>query len=401
MSSPTPLPPTGGNSARDRASADGLSGYAEHFSEPEGYLDFARFGPPSHDVVDTVHRLIAGSAAADDTTVDTLMLEETRAREAAARLLGLPASALDQVVLLPNTSTGLFHAALGLPSGKVLVSPTDFPANIYPWRRTEALGRATPQWLPPTPDGRTTPDLIRAALTPETVAVSLSAVDFRTGHRADLAAIREVIGPDRLLVVDAIQGFGVTDLPWQAADVLVTGGQKWLRAGWSTGFLYTSPAAVERLEPVLSGWTGVTDPALFDDIEHPAAPGALRHSITNHNPVAAAGLARALELVEHAGVARIAAQIERRTAELTDTLRAVGATVLSPTEPGERAGILTFTVPGADPTALGKTLAAHAITATTRPQHIRLAVHASTTTATINRLRTALTDHPAGGRPSS
>src|SRR5690606_39818616 len=55
-----------------------------------------------------------------------------------------------------------------------------------------------------------TPDRVAAALTPETSVVSVSAVDFRTGYRADLAALREVAG-DRLLVVDGIQGFGVVD----------------------------------------------------------------------------------------------------------------------------------------------------------------------------------------------
>ncbi len=45
-------------------------------------------------------------------------------------------------------------------------------------------------------------------MTPRRSRVSL--VDFRTGYRADLAALRDVIG-DRLLIVDAIQGFGAVD----------------------------------------------------------------------------------------------------------------------------------------------------------------------------------------------
>jgi len=48
-------------------------------------------------------------------------------------------------------------------------------------------------------------------------------------------------------VVDAIQGLGATELPWTAADLLVDGRSEWLRAGWSTGFLYASARA-------WSGW---------------------------------------------------------------------------------------------------------------------------------------------------
>ncbi|MHA6760262.1 aminotransferase class V-fold PLP-dependent enzyme [Streptacidiphilus sp. PAMC 29251] len=374
---------------------DGLSGYAEHFFEPEGYLDFGRFGPPSADVVETVTALSGRAAHAGARTVDELMEYELRARQAAARLLGATGpGAVDRVALLPNASTGLFHAAFGLPSGTVLVPAHEFPSNLYPWRRAAALGRVRPVPLAPDGLGRITPDLVRSALTTETVAVALSAVDFRTGFRADLAGIKEVIGRDRLLIVDAMQGLGATVLPWTAADLLVTGGQKWLRAGWSTGFLYASESALERLEPALTGWTGVQDAGLFDDEEHPPATGAQRFSITNANPIAAGGLARALELVERAGIERVVARIQQRTAELIDTVRSVGGLVHSPTAEHERAGIVVFTLPHSDTGTVAKDLAANGVVATVRPGGIRLSAHASTTLATVELVHRALSSLP-------
>ena len=366
----------------------GLSGYAEHFLEPAGYLDFGRFGPPSADVVETTAALTGRSAHANGQTVDDLMEYEPRARRAAARLIG--AASADSVALLPNASTGLFQAAFGLPSGTVLVPAREFPSNLYPWLRTAALGRVRPVPLTPDRFQRITPDLVRAALTADTVAVSLSAVDFRSGFRADLAGIREVIGPDRLLVVDAMQGLGATDLPWTAADVLVTGGQKWLRAGWSTGFLYASDLALERLEPTLTGWTGVDDPGLYDGREHPPAEGAGRFSLTNANPVTAAALARALELVERAGIGRIVGQVRQRTAELIDTVRSAGGLVHSPTAEHERAGIVSFSVPHCDAATVAKALTEHGVTATARPDQIRLCAHASTTLGAVDLVHNAL-----------
>ncbi|MEZ0068456.1 selenocysteine lyase/cysteine desulfurase [Streptacidiphilus sp. MAP12-20] len=370
----------------------GLSGYSERFVEPDGYLDFARFGPPSTDVLDTTRRLQEQSARAGADTVDELMRQELRARQAAARLLGgVP---VDAVALLPNASTGLFHAAFGLPHGTVLVPAREFPSNAYPWLRAAQLGRVRPVPLAPDALGRVTADLVGQALTTETVAVALSAVDFRTGYRADLAAIREVIGPDRLLIVDAIQAMGVADLPWAAADLLVTGGQKWLRAGWSTGFLYASPLALERLEPALTGWTGVVDAGVFDSQEHAPAPGAARFSLTNLSPVAAGGFAAALELVLQAGVGRVQAHIAMRTAQLIDTVRSAGGLVLSPEAEQERAGIVAFTMPRTDPTVVAENLAKHGVTATTRPDQLRLSAHASTTLTTVDLVHRALTSLP-------
>ena len=78
----------------------------------------------------------------------------------------------------------------------------------------------SPLWLE-TDHGRVTPGTRSASSsTPTIAAVAVSLVDSRTGYLADLDGIRQVIG-DRLLIVDAIQGFGVVDAPYELADVVV------------------------------------------------------------------------------------------------------------------------------------------------------------------------------------
>ncbi|GAA3458388.1 selenocysteine lyase/cysteine desulfurase/predicted transcriptional regulator YheO [Saccharothrix longispora] len=362
------------------------SSYLVQFHEPEGYLDFARFGPPSHAVVDASTRLLESSAAAGPATVDDLMRQELRAKAAVARLCR---NDTDHVALLPNTSTGLFQAALGV-TGEVLVSAGEFPANTYPWTRS---GRAAVRWLPA---GPVTPEAVREALTPATTALSVSAVDFRTGYRADLAALREVVG-DRLLVVDGIQGFGVVDEPWEVADVLVVGGQKWLRAGWSTGFAALSDRALERLDPVLSGWTGAEDAGLFDNAIHPVAEHAAGWSITNLSPIAAGALATALELVELAGVDRIDRRIAEQSDTLAEVIRSAGGAVVSATD--RRAGITAFTLPDHPPSVVGAALVEAGVTATVRPEHVRVSPHVSTTPGTVARFADALKS--LGARPAA
>jgi selenocysteine lyase/cysteine desulfurase len=364
-----------------------LTSYAAHFDTPAGYLDFARFGPPSRDAVAATARAMELAARADHTTVDLLMRAEGAARATAARLAGTDA---EHTVLLPNASTGLFHAALGVREGVVLVPRSDFPANHYPWRRTAGLGRAVPRWLDPVPGGGVTPGLVREALTAEVVAVSVSAVDFRTGFRADLAGLREVIGPDRLLIVDGIQAFGVARMAWDAADVLVAGGQKWLRAGWATGFAALSDRALETLEPVLTGWTGVEDAGVFDGAEHPPAADARRWSVTHLSPVTAAAFAAALDIVERHTVAAIEAAIALRVAELTEAVGRCGGRVLSPTDPARRAGIVSFAVPDRDPSLVAEALHAEGVTPTVRGDSLRLSPHASTPAEASERVAAAL-----------
>lgn len=354
---------------------------AEQFDESPGYLDFARVGPPSRAVVEETTMSLGRVAAAGMSTVDELMAADDRARAAVARLCGASA---DRVVLLPHTSQGLFQAAFSVPAGEVLVSAAEFPANTYPWARAEQAGRLTVRW---SRASRVTPEVVAAALTERTTVVSVSAVDFRTGYRADLAALREVVG-DRLLVVDGIQGVGVVDEPWEAADVLVCGGQKWLRAGWGTGFAVLSERALDRTRPLISGWTGVAEPGVFDDEIHEPVPGARSWSVSNLSPVTTGALARALELVEEIGPNVIIRRIADRVAELDDLLRRAGAEIVSATD--RRAGILAFRVPGVPIEKVAAALAAEDVAATVRPDQVRLSPHASTGPAALDRLRAAL-----------
>ncbi|MET7996615.1 aminotransferase class V-fold PLP-dependent enzyme [Amycolatopsis sp. NPDC005232] len=354
--------------------------YLLQFDEPSGYLDFARFGPPSHAVLDTTASLLEAATKAGPSTVDELMRQETRAKAAAARLCG---SDTDHTVLLPHTSLGLFQAAFN-SHGEVLVSAGEFPANTYPWARAAQAGRVRVRRLPA---GFVTPSLVADALTPETTVVSVSAVDFRTGYRADLAALREVVG-DRLLVVDGIQGFGVIEAPWEVADVLVVGGQKWLRAGWGTGFAVLSDRALERMDPILSGWTGARDPGLFDDEIHPADTTAAGWSISNLSPITSGAFAAALELVEEAGVGAIAGRIGERVDALEEVLLSLGASVVSAVD--RRAGILAFELPGHPAEQVGAALSAAGIAATVRPEHVRLSPHASTPVSATEVVRSAL-----------
>jgi len=357
------------------------SAYLASFVEDPLYLNHASYGPPSRAVLDTGARLMADAAAGGPDASARLHSEDTRAKAAISRLTGTPA---DHVALTANTSLGLMQVAFGIGGGDVLLSADEFPANVYPWLRARDVGLLGVRMLPRADAPLlVTPELVDASLTDDVVAVSVSAVDFRTGYVADLAGIRAVIG-DRLLVVDGIQGFGVADLDWSLADALVVGGQKWLRAGWGAGFVNLSERGIERIRPVLGGWTGVEGPTRYDGEEHDPLADAGKHSITNLSPFATGSLATALELVEGVGVARIAERVSDTAAALIAALDAAGVPVLSPREPGLRAGIVVAGVADSAAPLAHARLAAAGVTSTLHgTDRIRFSVHASTTTAAV------------------
>ena len=361
--------------------------FAARFSEEPGYLDFARVGPVGQTVVEEQFAQTDLLSHARFGALGSLLeAQDGRVREAVAGVTGFRA---DQIAFQPNTSQGLMHAMFGITGGLAL-SAGEFPSVTFAAARAaESLGVLAPLWLE-TDHGRITPGNLRDQLTPAITAVAVSLVDFRTGYLADIEGIRQVIG-DRLLIVDAIQGFGVTDAPYQVADVVVAGGQKWVRSGWGTGFLALSDRAVEQLTPVFSGFTGTDADEMPLDEVLPPSRSARAFSISNPDPIAQARFAAALEEIGSVGVPAIRAALIEKTTRIIDLADEFGIPVTSSRAENERAGIVVITPAPDQQTILEASLFNHGVTATRRAGSIRLSAHVSTGEDTFDMLRASFT----------
>jgi selenocysteine lyase/cysteine desulfurase len=362
--------------------------FAAGFGEEPGYLDYGRVGPVSASVRAETFAQYDLLATARFGTVDRMHVEDGRMRDAVAALTRFPA---EQIAFQPNTSSGLLHAAFGLTGGELLLSQTEFPSLTYAAvRAAQAMHVVAPVWLE-TDHGRVTPARIREQVTGSTAAVMVSLVDSRTGYLADIDGIRQVIG-DRLLIVDAIQGFGVVDAPYEVADVVVSGGQKWTRAGWGTGFLALSERAIDHLTPVFSGWVGAgvadSDVGVADPLR-----GASAFTVSNPDFIAAARFAAALEEVAAVGVPAISAAVSDAAERVIDLADEFALPVASSRTAAERAGIVVLEPLPEQLTVLAASLFNHGVTAKVRQASVRISVHAGTTDETFGMLRAALTSY--------
>ena len=363
-----------------------IDDFVSGFADEPGYLDFARFGPLGQTVIAEQNAQTEALSRARFGSLEVAFDQDDRVRRAVGSLIGFPP---DQISFQPNTSTGLMHVLFGL-SGAVAMSPAEFPSLPYAaTRASHALERLDIRWLE-TEYGRVTPGTVREQLTDDITAVAVSLVDFRTGYVADLEGIRQVIG-DRMLIVDAVQGFTVTEAAWGVADVVVSGGQKWARAGHGTGFLALSERAAEQLEPVLSGWVAEDDMPL-DEVKE-VVRGAAAFRITHPNPRDQACFAAALEEVAAVGVAAIRATIADRVDQVVDLADEFAIPVTSPRNAAERAGIVVLAPPTEHCTVLTASLYNHGVTVTPRAGTVRLSVHASTGDETLQLLRDSFSSH--------
>lgn len=360
---------------------------ASGFSDEPGYFDFARWGPISSAVADEQRALVEVQARARFGSEIALTEQSGRVGRAISSLVGF---APDHVVFQPNTSEGLTHTLFGL-TGQVLMSPRDYPSMpIAASRSAEALRVLEPIWMDLDHDV-VTPAVVQRHLTDAVTAVAVSLVDYRTGYLVDLEGIRQVIG-DRLLIVDAIQGFGVVDAPYALADVVASGGQKWVRAGWGTGFLALSDRALSALTPVFSGVAGSElELGGWYHERQPTRQGAAAFQVANPDPIAQARFATALEDLADVGVAAVSRAVAERATRVIDLADEFAVPVVSPRDEAERAGIVVLEPALDQMTTLTAALINHGVTATVRDTTVRLSVHVSTGDESFEMLRGAFT----------
>ena len=359
--------------------------YLATFVGEPGYLNWAAFGPLAPSVREEVFADADLLGSGRPSSLALVAERIGQAQELVAELIGADAA---EVALQPSSTQGLMHALFGL-GGHVIASTGEFPSVSLTLERAAqaSAGALTPRWI--TPVGlRVTPEAVAETLDDDVTALAVSHVDFRTGYRADLAALRDVLGPDRLLLVDAVQSFGVIDEDYSAADVVVGHGYKWLRTGRGTGFAWFSSRARERIAPVLSGITGTVAEGLFVDALPVPAASAQAYTVSYPDHLAAARLAVGLRDVLAAGVPPIEARLAERVDAVIEMADRHGIAVHSPRERESRAGIVALAP--ADPARLAAALANAGIVVTARGETLRIAPHAGTDDETLRMLEDAI-----------
>ncbi len=359
--------------------------YLDEFAEPVGYLDFAAVGPPSRRVQSAVADSYARAAEPDGRIGPSMLGAYEAALGTYGRFLAV---APELVTVVPNTSAGLFHVAFGLApfGGNIVVPAHEFPANLYPWLRAAGIGGPEVR-LVDVPDRRVTAGALSDAVDDQTRAIAVSSVDYLSGFRPDLSLLRE-LADDALLVVDAIQGLGAIEISYSPADVIVAGGLKWLRAGFGAGLLALSPRSIEMLHSTLTGWWGVEDSFDWDTPPpHSARSDAERFHDGGPPFFGAFGLAAALEVIEAEGISSIHAAVMENVKAIEELVRSYGALVLDPwDDDDERAGILSFQMPGEPSAVTAQRLDDAEVTVSQRGEWVRLAPHATTDLAVLDAL---------------
>lgn len=357
------------------------------------YLNSAAVSPMPLTSIDAITHQLNDVAAHGSAHYQDWIDTKNRARALIAEMLRVRH---DQVAFLRNTSDGLATVAGGLKwkTGDNIVSfAREFPANYYPWRRIrDEFG--VELRLAPERDGRIDLDELIGLIDGNTRVVTLSAVQYSSGFRADLERVgRAARDVDALFCVDIIQAFGAEplDLPAQFVDAASGASHKWLCAPEGCGILYLSDRARERINPTLVGWISVETPWDFEDREQPLKPTALAWESGTGCSSLFYGLEQSLKLLYDTGINNIQAHLAYLTDGLCNALAGRHYEVVSSRRARESSAIVCIRhLGGVSANEVANKLASEHVVVSPRGDRIRIAPHFYNNVSDIERLLRAL-----------
>lgn len=312
------------------------------------YLNNASIGPMSNPVIEAIHTFLAD--VRDHGRIHYPLWCETADQHIKGRIAELIGAEKSEIAFIKNTTEGILIVANGIEwkaGDNVIIADIEYPSNVYCWMNLKRRGVGI-RWLR-TRNGGFGADDIAPLIDHRTRLVSLSAVQFLNGFRADLEHIGELCRQKNVLLnVDAIQHLGALhlDVSRIAVDFLSAGGHKWLLGPIGTGIFYCRRDSMPFLHPANIGYHSVYNKS-EDDIDYDLTlkPDAGRFEEALVNFPGIWGLDAAVSILLEIGIRNVENHILALTDLACERLRSRGYEIVSSLDNKHRSGILCFRHP--------------------------------------------------------
>jgi cysteine desulfurase/selenocysteine lyase len=297
-----------------------------------------------------------------------------------------------EIAILKNTSEGLSLIAQGInfEAGDNIVIPAEeFPSNRVVWQALQTQGVETR--LVSIENVEDPEQALIDAMDGNTRLFSCSSVQFARGQCLDLNRLGEACkNNDTLFCVDAIQSLGAIQFDVQAcqADFVVADGHKWMCGPEGTALFYCRNEIQNSLQLRQHGWHMLEDAFNFSkqQADFTVVDGAQRFENGSPNMMGIAALNASLGMLLDIGIAKIQRSVidnvfylQTKLTELSDI------TILSPTESGSFAGIVTFQKKSVDNVKLYQYLQDNNVICAYRGSGIRFSPHFYTDKTVMDR----------------
>lgn len=240
----------------------------------------------------------------------------------------------------------------------------------------------------------------------QTRAVVISHVAFTNGFKHEVLKLAKVCHTRNiLLIVDAIQSYGVCPIDVQEMDIdiLIAGGHKWVSSFAGFGILYIKKSLIEHLEYPFVGIRAIQNPAAYqhdytntlDFVKYYPVDDASIHrfEFSTENLVGRIAFGTITQYWMDMGIHAIYQRVLHLTDYCLERLRESGFEIRSSQNPVHRSGIINFRTAEDPGDCMRRLIQDHLIYTSVRGGGIRIALHAFNTEKEIDALISACLRH--------
>ncbi len=282
------------------------------------------------------------------------------ARRAVSELVNADES---EIALMESTSHGLATAvnAIDIEEGaNVLVCDLEYMTATLCWRALQKKKNIEIREVS-TKFGEVRVEDYKNYIDTKTRAILVSSVQEVNGFRADIKAFSQLAHDnDCYLIVDGVQEVGAMSVNLDDLDVdfYCSGGKKWLRSPFGTGFMYINKRLINNLDAIAYSYRNIKEPKIgrvaylespdrspFDDLSIVETACKFENGgLPNY--IGALSLYANIELILQNGVAKIEGEVLSLSKYLTQKLKELGLHLSSSENEQAMSGIVSFNMPG-------------------------------------------------------
>ena len=306
------------------------------------YLNTAAEGIPPVGLLQALHEYQADKVRGMSGR-DQLFEKFAAAQESAADLIGVGA---EEVSFCSSTSEAYNLLASSIdfnPGDEVVITDLDFPAGATPW--LQLPGDLTVR-LWKNRNGVLELEDLAGLIGEKTRLVQVSLVSFLTGYRIDWEPFRDLVrerAPNAILAVDVTQAAGRVVLDCLDADCIFASSYKWLLGSHGSCLVVVPDHATEKITVRAGGWYHLANAFDADRFERAEPfPGARGFAVGMPAFPAVYSLKAGIDCLREATVTAIAQHADALVARLQDGLQDLGIETMSPSQPGNSSGIVSF-----------------------------------------------------------
>lgn len=310
---------------------------------------------------------------------------ETRARAAdrVAQLIGCQADDVGFSSSVAHAVTLIAESMDWQPGDNVVMEQWEFPSLLNPWLALRERGVEVRLLQP---EGWRAPlERVRAEVDERTRVLALSQVSYLTGERHDLEAYASIAhDAGAILLVDSSHALGAVSIPSEHADFVVSCCYKWVLGVQGVAVTYWNRRRLPEWRPRSTGWH--SSPSIMP-LERGRANDALATGIVFEpgNPSFAGIylLDSSLEYLLSYGIEAIERHVVALNGELRWRVAELGLPVMTPEEPAQRAGNVSFSAD--DAPRIRAALEAEGVLVTGEDGRVRISTHLYNDLADVER----------------